>query len=170
MNPESLHCRLSPYIDIMKILNNFDVNQIVAETIFKSDLNLFVADGFYCMYSDNYIAGEGYKKFQKWLFNRGILNWRPSFDCDNYAEAFRVFLQIIHSKTISKQSDSASKQSVAFGIIWYTRDVNGGHAINFYITQHADTDKPVLRFIEPQTGQIMQLSESELQSISFALI
>jgi hypothetical protein len=130
---------------------------------------IFVSDAFYCMYTDNYITGDGYTKFIKWLYNRGIFKWRPSFDCDNYAESFRVYLQIIHSKEISSSILSAEKQSIAIGVVWYHKDGVGGHAINLYITRDSNNSNTV-RFFEPQTGKIVILTEPELQSISFILI
>ena len=63
-------------------------------------------DANYALFSLNYIKGEGYEKFKEWLFKRGILGWRHTFDCDNYAEAFIVFLQSIHSKSQKGKEDA----------------------------------------------------------------
>ena len=87
-------------------------------------------DANYVLYSLDYIKGEGYSRFKDWLFKRGILGWRHTFDCDNYAEAFRVFMQIVHSKAQTDKDDSSKKQSVAVGVIWYERDGRGGHYRN----------------------------------------
>jgi hypothetical protein len=130
---------------------------------------IFVSDAFYCMYTDDYITRDGHSKFIKWLYNRGIFKWKPSFDCDNYAESFRVYLQIIHSKAVSDSLISAERQSVAIGVVWYYKDGVGGHAINVYVT-HDSTNSNALRFFEPQTGEIIILTEPELNSISFILI
>ena len=109
------------------------------------------------------------ENFKKWLFRRGILGWRHTFDCDNYAEAFRVYLQILHSKAMQKESDLAKKQSVAFGVIWYNRDKGGGHAINIFITKD-EQGLVYIKYVEPQNGQIVHLSQNELNSIFFILI
>lgn len=124
-------------------------------------------DANYCMYSEDFILGEGYKNYKKWLFRRGIFGWRNSFDCDNYAEAFRVYLQILHTKAM--KNDSAKKQSVAFGVIWFNRDKGGGHAINVFITKDKE-GLVYIKYIEPQTGEIVYLSQKEQESIFFILI
>jgi len=136
-------------------------------------------DANYTLYSLNYIKGEGYEKFKKWLFRRGIFGWRHTFDCDNYAEAFRVFLQIVHSKAQKGKTDNSRKQAVAVGVIWYERAGRGGHAINIVVSKIEGGFKPysvdrteslVVKFVEPQDGKIIELSKSELDSIFFVLI
>ena len=126
-------------------------------------------DANYCMFSEEFILDEGYKNFKKWLFKRGILGWRDTFDCDNYAEAFRVYLQILHTKAMQKENNLSKKQSVAFGVIWFTRDQGGGHAINIFITKDEE-GLVYVKYIEPQTGEIVHLSQKEKESIFFILI
>ncbi len=125
-------------------------------------------DANYALFSLNYIKGEGYEKFKEWLFKRGILGWRHTFDCDNYAEAFRVFLQIIHSKSQKGKEDNSKKQAVAIGVIWYERDGRGGHAINIVVSKNED--ELIVKFIEPQTGEELDLTDAEKESIFFLLI
>jgi|TARA_R100000963_G_C4595185_1_gene70924 hypothetical protein len=125
-------------------------------------------DANYSLFSSNYVTGEGYDKFKEWLFRRGILGWRHTFDCDNYAEAFRVFLQIVHSKAQKGKTDNSRKQAVAVGVIWYERDGRGGHAINLIVTK--DGENLVVKFVEPQDGNIIELSQTERESIFFVLI
>jgi len=132
-------------------------------------------DATYALYSLNYIKGEGYEKFKKWLFRRGILGWRHTFDCDNYAEAFRVFLQIVHTKAQKGKDDNSTKQAVAIGVIWYERAGMGGHAINIVVSKIEDesvdrNESLVVRFIEPQTGEELELTDTERATIFFLLI
>jgi hypothetical protein len=137
--------------------------------------SIYAPDANYVLYSLNYIKGEGYKKFKNWLFKRGILGWRPTFDCDNYAEAFRVFLQIVHSKAQKGKTDNSRKQAVAVGVIWYEKAGRGGHAINVVVSKIEDesvdrTESLVVKFIEPQTGEELELTNSERETIFFVLI
>jgi hypothetical protein len=125
-------------------------------------------DATYSLYSLNYITGKGYNKFKNWLFKRGILGWRYTFDCDNYAEAFRVFLQIVHTKAQKGKADNYRKQAVAIGVIWYEKDGWGGHAINLIVTK--EEENLVVKFVEPQNGKVMELTQTELESIFFVLI
>ena len=136
---------------------------------------IYAPDANYTLYSLNYIKGEGYEKFKKWLFRRGILGWRHTFDCDNYAEAFRVFLQIVHTKAQKGKDDNSTKQSVAIGVVWYERDDRGGHAVNVVVSKIEDesvdrTESLVVKFIEPQTGEELELTNSERETIFFVLI
>ena len=70
---------------------------------------------------------------------------------------------------MQKESDLSKKQSVAFGVIWYNRDKGGGHAINIFITKD-EQGLVYIKFVEPQNGQIVHLSQNELNSIFFILI
>jgi|TARA_R100000084_G_scaffold81194_1_gene37559 hypothetical protein len=125
-------------------------------------------DANYCLYSFDYITGEGYQAFNKWLFRRGILGWQHTFDCDNYAEAFRVFMQIVHAKAQKNKDDGSRKQAVAIGVIWYERDDRGGHAINIIVTKEGDN--LAIKYVEPQDGKEVFLSQTEKKSIFFLLI
>ena len=130
--------------------------------------SIYAPDANYTLYSLNYIKGEGYEKFKKWLFRRGILGWRHTFDCDNYAEAFSVFLQTVHTKAQKGKDDNSTKQAVAIGVIWYERAGIGGHAINIVVSKIEDD--LVVRFIEPQTGEELELTDTERETIFFVLI
>jgi len=153
----------------MKSFSNKEIKEIITEDIKPNiHVNINAPDANYCLYTENYIIGEGYKKFNNWLFNRNIIGWRHTFDCDNFAESFRVFLQIVHSKAMQKEKNLSKKQSVAFGVIWFTRDKGGGHAINFFVTK--EDDKLVVKYIEPQNGKLVSLSQKEKESIFFILI
>jgi len=146
-------------------------SELISALNVKGKINIpsiYAPDANYALYSLDYIKGEGYEKFKEWLFKRGILGWRHTFDCDNYAEAFRVFLQIVHSKTQKGRDDNSKKQAVAIGVIWYERDGRGGHAINVVVTKIED--KLVVKFIEPQTGEELELTDSERETIFFVLI
>ena len=150
----------------MQTITNHEIKKYV-RTGSNETCPINAPDANYCMYSEDFILGEGYKNFKKWLFRRGIFGWRNTFDCDNYAESFRVYLQILHTKAM--KNDSAKKQSVAFGVIWFYRDKGGGHAINVFITKDEE-GLVYVKYIEPQTGEIVHLSQKEKESIFFILI
>jgi len=149
----------------MQTVTNHQIQDYIKKSV-TSTVKINIPDATYCMFSEEFITGEGYKNFNKWLFNRGIFGWRHTFDCDNYAEAFRVYLQILHTKN---SKNVVQKQSVAFGVIWYTQDKGGGHAINIFITKD-ENDLTYVKFLEPQTGEIVHLSQKEKDSIFFILI
>ncbi len=152
----------------MQSISAFETKRVIKSATNES-VSINAPDANYTMFSEEFITGKGYKNFNKWLFKRGILGWRHTFDCDNYAEAFRVYLQILHTKAMQDEFGTSTKQSVAFGVIWYERDKRGGHAINVFITKNKE-GLYVVQFIEPQNGEIVHLSQSEKESIFFILI
>ena len=96
-----------------------------------------------------------YKNYQKDLFNKGIVRWDKKFDCNRFSLSFQSFAQI------SYYNNSGEAQSIAVGEIYYVRDNGGPHAINIIVTP---TD---FLFIEPQSGEILNLTDSEKASIDF---
>ena len=91
---------------------------------------------------------------------RGALGkWTAKNDCDNFARAYAQDAQDSHA--LSKGSEA---QALAVGEIFYVQDSGGGHAINAAFVDNP----PRLVFIEPQTGQAVDLTPAERASIFFA--
>jgi|TARA_A100001201_G_scaffold113014_1_gene96813 hypothetical protein len=161
-------------------LTNYEVTAIVKKDILgllKLDepLNVFCPDANYCLYSEDFLSGKGYDRFKKWLIQRELFGWEHTFDCDNFAEAYRVFLQIVHARSQKDKDDNSRKQSVAVGVVWYTRDKGGGHAINIVISKEkgdegANINTCFVKYLEPQTGEFVELSHKEKESISYVLL
>lgn len=83
--------------------------------------------------------------------------WLEVWDCDNFAQAAALYASILHAKSKRRREGTA----LLFGEFWYDRDSGGGHAINFTIVYDGAYR---LIFFEPQTGEIVQISESERAS------
>jgi len=97
-----------------------------------------------------------WNKYKQELFNKGVANWDNSFDCNRFTLYFQAFSQIEYFKT-----SNGSNSSVAIGEVFYLKDGISGHAINCALTDSG------LIFIEPQTGQVLNLTKKELDSIFF---
>ena len=104
-----------------------------------------------------------YKDYRNELCRMGIVKWDTRFNCRHFAS---VYAELAQSKFFSEnfQSDTTAK-ALALGPVWYQKDNNkGGHAIIMALTEKGRI------FIEPQTGEEVQLSPAEKASIFFAMI
>jgi len=69
-----------------------------------------------------------YDSFRNSLFREGVVKWDSKFDCNHFADAYAVLAQL---KFVAENFQSrTSAQTLAIGVAWYRRDVDGGgHAI-----------------------------------------
>lgn len=121
--------------------------------MFKSVGHCQNADGHYDLPSLNWLLDYCIK----WVSQRAP--WTEKFDCDDFAFAFKVACQEAHRK------GSGLSDGLAVGVIFYRPDRGGGHAINFAVVG----DNEVV-FIEPQTGERLCLTKSELESVFFVYL
>lgn len=87
-------------------------------------------------------------------------------DCDDFAAIARAMAQVMNHRTAGHERGKA----LAVGEFLYTiggdtGDEAKGHAINCAII--LKDGKPVLVFMEPQTGRQVYLTEKEIQSCNF---
>lgn len=73
-------------------------------------------------------------------------------DCDDFADSFKVFAAICHRRT-------GVKTALSVGVMHYFPREMTGHAINIALT----SDKGII-YIEPQTGNMINLTEKEKKS------
>lgn len=118
----------------------------------KDCANVFVADGKYALPQKKWLADFA----PKWRALKNTKKWCDKYDCDDFSMAFKLACQEAHWE--SGQTDC---DGLAVGILHYCPDTGGGHAINWAIT-----DEGVV-YIEPQTGEFICLSESELRTRFF---
>jgi hypothetical protein len=95
-----------------------------------------------------------------WLsFKSSLSPWSPEDnDCDDLARAAAFFAQFLHRNTTNRPAGTA----LAFGEFWFNRDLGGGHAVNFFLCRNSG--KVTVEFFEPATGQVVQLSPTEIYS------
>lgn len=100
-----------------------------------------------------------YASFRAELFRMGVVKWDQRFDCNRFAEIYTGLAQVnffresFHSATPAK--------ALAVGQFWYVREKGGAHAIVQALTERG----PV--FIDPQTGEEMNLTPNERKSAYF---
>lgn len=107
--------------------------------------------------------------YYNWLSQMNLLKYNKKWNCVNYSESLRLFAKIYHNNTESKAS------SIALGIVYYTSksrqedSKEGPHTINVAITTE-ESPRLKLTFIEPQTCEIITLTEEEYNSIKILYI
>ena len=110
---------------------------------------------------------DHYLWFRGEIVKLGINTGEPAFDCDNFAHLFRDFTNI-KFYTSQWKGDCPKAQSAAVAAYWFRfyRDryfgaalpPNSAHAINVVVTDEG------VKWIEPQTGEIITLNENEIAS------
>lgn len=118
--------------------------------------NVYAGDSHYAVVNSKYLP-EFYDEFRKELFDKGVVKWDERFDCNHFASYYISLAQV---KFYAKSWNSNTKaQTLAMGIYWYTKDNNqGNHAIVVILTENG------LVYLEPQTGKMVKLTESEKNS------
>ena len=104
---------------------------------------------------------------QAWLTTMSILNtgtYRPlTNDCDDFARLCAAYAQLLNNATILKLG--ITDASLAFGEFWF-QSATGPHAINAYLYPTGVHKEIGIGFIEPQTGQTLNLTPDEISSCS----
>ncbi len=116
----------------------------------------FVGDSNYNMPTKNWIKLE-FSPFFMGILRNLSLPYSFKFDCDDYASLYRVLAQICHKKS------AGNGEGIAVAEIMYKPHWANGmnHAIN-----GAYTDEGWV-FIEPQGGQIIKLTQEEIDTIYY---
>ena len=145
------------------LLPFYNNNSIIPKNFVISDTNYF------CPTIDM-VRNELFPKYWTWLQSLKLTKWVHKWDCDNFADSFKLF-----SCGYYEQNIESDANGIAVGVIHYKANskaeigLQGGHAINIvYIDDGKNDDgsdnfRPI--FIEPQNGKIYNLSQEEFDSI-----
>jgi hypothetical protein len=132
--------------------------------------NFVLSDKDYFCPTLDMVRDELFPKYWQWLKSLKLTRWVHRWDCDNFADAFKLFSCGYYEQTIESTANG-----IAIGVINYMaiakaeNNLSGGHAINIvYIDDGKNDDgsdnfRPI--FIEPQNGKIYNLTEQEFNSI-----
>lgn len=125
-----------------------------------------ISDANYFLPSESLIKEDIYPKFKLWLETLDLYKWKYDWDCDNFADAFKLFACGYYANTIECEA-----QGIAVGVVNFTGirpedGVKGGHAANIiYLEDEAEPTKLKIKFLEPQNGQIYTPSEELINSV-----
>lgn len=100
-----------------------------------------------------------YDWFRSKLFDLGVTKWDARQDCDDFANLYADFLQLRFYLGQWEGGTLPDAQGIAVARVYY-RPAGGtqNHAINALATERG------LLYVEPQTGQVLNLSLPEFQS------
>ena len=131
---------------------------VVAVTMKEFRLPPVLPDSTY-RYYDLSDLDRHYQEYKQDLFNKGVVKWNRTFDCNRFSQSFASFIQIKYFSESFHQF--GSPEAILVGEVYYTDDERGNHAINVFLTKNGFV------FFEPQTGKLVNLSANERGSVSF---
>lgn len=112
-------------------------------------------DDTYAEVSFAALAGY-YDWFKAEMFKLGVTRWDETFDCDNHAAMYADLMCLRFFKA-GWESNRPPAQTAAVACYYY-QSPRGPHAINAVLT-----DQGII-FVEPQSGQILNLTLAERAS------
>ena len=138
-------------------------------TDFNEKCTIHLNDKSYVVLDADWLKNEAYPAYYKWLSFAGITEWRTNWDCDNFSQTFKTFLNILHARenslTFTERSKSNKKnfteaEAVAVGTMSYNNSARSEHAINMVIGKNNE-----LLFFEPDGGDFLNLNKKQKESI-----
>lgn len=132
--------------------------------------NFIISDQNYFCPNKKFVFQELFPKYWAWLEALKLTKWEHDWDCDNFADAFKLFACGYYNQNIESEAEG-----IGVGVINYMANIkaednaSGGHAINIiYIENESSQDKIDyfdIIFLEPQNGTQLNLTEQEFNSI-----
>lgn len=123
------------------------------------DSKIFCFDKSYALPSKEWVVDEFSHYYRCFLNRMGLEKWDEQWDCENFSKLAQALAGIAHAKTRKRK-----EQGLAFGVFNFILDANSHHSINTFITK-----KDGVLFWEPQTQELIVLSEKEEASATFVL-
>ncbi|NBP03048.1 MAG: hypothetical protein EBU90_23625 [Proteobacteria bacterium] len=129
--------------------------------------NFVISDKNYFAPTESIIHNSIYPHFKLWMQSLNLTKWQHDWDCDNFADAFKLFACGYYSNNIECEAEG-----IAIGVVNYMANIRaedgskGGHAANIlFIEDNSSPFKFNIKFLEPQNGQIFEPKEDEFNSI-----
>lgn len=116
----------------------------------KMPKNFIISDRTYYCPTEEIIKNDIYPKYKNWLISLKLFKWSHRWDCDNFADAFKVFAAGYYQQNIDSEAES-----IAIGTAQYIDDGNG-HALNIIFLDN--NNQVGIAFLEPQTGRITKFN------------
>lgn len=149
------------------IVQAFTVRGDFVEFLMKNEFphaKIVVNDLWYSMVDPQWFVGDFSDYYKKRISD---IEYSVKFDCDDFTRTLLHELHLSHLKSKSKA------ESLFVGEVHFVseRDVLGNvveaHAINVVVTLSGAAMGPHMFFYEPQTGEVVEMSEEELRSIFY---
>ena len=108
-----------------------------------------------------------YSQDLRWQLQKlGMNQYVPEVNCCRQYAHFAMF--VAARCQLSAARNEAIPHPLAFGFVALIAQNGGGHAINCFVTR--ENDQPALKFYEPQTQQLVELTPFEKTHIQLILI
>ena len=132
--------------------------------------NFVISDASYLCPKIETVMNTIYPAYVWWLRSLKLSQWTHKWDCDNFADAFKLFSCGYHYQNL--QGDA---EGIGVGVINYMANskaedgLQGGHAINIIYAENNKNDDNMsdfdVYFLEPQNGKLYNLKPEEFNSI-----
>jgi hypothetical protein len=132
--------------------------------------NFVISDANYLCPRIETVTNIIYPAYVWWLRSLKLSRWTHKWDCDNFADAFKLFSCGYHHQNL--QGDA---EGIGVGVINYMANskaedgLKGGHAINIIYAENNKNDDNMsefdVYFLEPQNGKLYSLTTEEFNSI-----
>lgn len=126
--------------------------------------NFAVADANYFCPKPDLVYNEIYPKYWQWMQSLKWTKWMHKWDCDNFADAFKLFACGYYEQNIDSEAEG-----MGVGVVWFNakdgEQNSYGHAINIIYIHNEKNNGFYHIFLEPQNGKELILSKKEFDSI-----
>jgi len=136
--------------------------EFIRPFINKIPKNFVITDEMYFCPTKEILIKEIYPKYKNWLVTLKLFRWSHKWDCENFSDSFKLFSSGYYEQNIESNADSISIGTV------FLKINHRSHAINIIYLN--DNNKLTMIFLEPQTGEIINLNQEQLDSIFFLYI
>ena len=136
---------------------------------FSAECTIHLNDRSYVVLDADWLKKEAYPAYHKWLSFAGVTKWRTNWDCDNFSQTFKTFLNILHARENSlafketfgtDNKNATDAEAVAVGVMCYNNSARSSHANNMVIGNNDE-----ILFFEPDGGDYLNLSKKQKESI-----
>ena len=187
-NAENADSIIPPPMIVIHPLIGAYCTESAVKDIFKDSVaiqknNVHFADGK-LKYINFYLLMDFCKKYNAYRIQNGFEKWRVTFDCDDFAQMFMIFLKMhvvlsdekkivdnlgptetFLDALVGTALDPYKPEGIAVGEVWFEKaegEQTFKHAINIIFLGPDN-----YLFIEPQDCQILELTADEIKSIYF---
>ncbi len=136
--------------------------ELLSKNKIAGDLGSLTLDSTYSLPTKDWVVNDFAPKYMDFIKQMKISDYTTEEnDCDNFSLAAKFYANVLHHQ----EKSMAKHTGIAFGEFGYTQSMNGSnHAIDIILTQETNKTNIVILFFEPQTGQLVNLTQKEYES------
>ena len=144
------------------------LQNLLKKQITNKDCNFYLNDKSYAVMDSSWLKGDCYQAYRRWLNLAGISKWKTNWDCDNFAQSFKTYVNILHARenpeTFTTKHAGAKNttdaHAAAVGVMFFKNSDRSAHAVNMVIAENDE-----ILFFEPDGGAFLNLNNKHKESI-----